>query len=207
MLVLEWLERLGRLPPEVWLIPPAAIIAVLVGIGLVGRRARLRRYRAIAARTGLSVKPGFVKPSQVHGTYRGRALVMTTASSRPTWLSWRRTWTMVMVTVENPAFVGMKIRRKDVLDRLLRLDTITSGDREFDRRYLVLSRDAGAATRVVSDPSLRSSLLQADVNTVRLYNATAHVFYARDERNPEHAQLLFEASVRLAEAVDAIRYP
>lgn len=186
--MLDWLERLGRLPPEVWLIPPAVIVAFLVGIGLARHRARLRRYRAIAARTGLSVKPGIVNPSQVHGSYRGRTLVMTTASARPTWFSWRRTWTLVTVN-------------------LMRLDKITSGDREFDRRYLVLSRDAGAVTRILSDPSLRNSLLHADVNTVRLYHASAQVFYARDERNPEHAERLFDASVHLADAVDAIRYP
>ena len=205
--MLDWLERVGRLPPEVWLIPPALIISGLVGIGIVRRRARLHRYRSIAARTGLSVTPGIVNPSQVHGTYRGRTLVMTTASTRPTWFSWHRTWTRVIVNVDNPALVGMRIRRKDVLDRLMRLDTIRSGDREFDRRYLVLSRDAGAAMRILSDPALRSSLVHADVNTVRLYNTSAHVFYARDERNPEHAERLFDASVRLAAAVDAIRYP
>lgn len=206
-IMLDWLERLGRLPPEVWLIPPVVIITLWLGIGLALHRARLRRYRAVAARTGLSVKPGIVNPSQVHGTYRGRTLMMTTASPRPTWFSWRRTWTRVTVNVQNPAFVGMRIRRKDVLDRLLRLDKIRIGDREFDRRFLVLSRDAGAAMRILSDPALRSSLLHADVNTVRLFNESAHVLYARDERNPEHAEKLFEASVRLADAVDAIRYP
>jgi len=205
--MLEWLERLDRLPPEVWLIAPGVIIAALFGVGLVRHRARLRRYRAIAARTGLSVKAGIVNPSQVHGIYHGRTLVMTTASSRPTWMSWRRTWTMVTVAVENPAFVGMKIRRKDLLDRLMRLDTIKSDDREFDRRYLVLSRDAGAATRILSDPPLRAGLLDADVNSVRLYNASAQLFYAKDERSPEHAARLFDASVRLADTVDAIRYP
>jgi hypothetical protein len=205
--MLDWLERLGRLPPEVWLVPPAVIIALWLGIGFALHRARLRRYRAIAARTGLSVKAGIVNPSQVHGLYRSRTLVMTTASPRPTWFSWRRTWTMVTVNVQNPSFVGMKIRRKDLLDRLMRLDKIKIGDREFDRRYLVLSRDAGAAIRILSDPLLRNSLSHAGVNTVRLYNASAQVLYARDERNPEHAVQLFDASVRLADAVDAIRYP
>ena len=205
--MLDVLERLGRLPPEVWLIPPAAIVAVLVTVGVSRRLARLRRYRAIAARTGLSVKSGFVNPSRVHGTYRGRALVMTTASARPTWFSWRRTWTMVTVAVANPTSVGMKVRRKDLLDRLLRLDKVASGDRDFDARYLVLSRDAGAAMRILSDPSLRSSLSRADVNTVRLYNTSAQVFHARDERSPDHAELLFDASVRFADVVDAIRYP
>jgi hypothetical protein len=205
--MLDWLERLGRLPPEVWLVPPAVIIAVWLGVGLALHRARLRRYRAIAGRAGLSVKAGIVTPSQVHGLYRSRTLVMTTASPRPTWFSWRRTWTMVTVNVENPSLVGMKIRRKDVLDRLMRLDKIKIGDREFDRGYLVLSRESGAAIRILSDPLLRDSLLDAGVHTVRLYNASAQVLYPRDERNPEHAVRLFDASVRFADAVDAIRYP
>jgi hypothetical protein len=204
--MLDWLELLGRLPAEVWLVPPAVIIAVWLGVGLMLHRARLRRYRAIAARTGLSVKAGIVNPSQVHGLYR-RTLVMTTASPRPTWFSWRRTWTMVTVSVENPAYVGMRIRRKDVLDRLMRLDTITVGDRDFDRRYLVLSRDTGATVRILSEPSVRSSLLHANVNSVRLNGSILRVFYARDERDPEHAERFFDASVRLADTVDGIRYP
>jgi hypothetical protein len=205
--MLDWLELLGRLPAEVWLVPPAVIIAVWLGVGLALHHARLRRYRAIAARTGLSVKPGIVNPSQVHGLYGGRTLVMTTASPRPTWFSWRRTWTMVTVNVENPAFVGMKIRRKDVLDRLMRLGTLKSDDREFDRRFLVLSQDKGAAIRIVSDPAVRRSLLHADVNSVRMYGSMLQVFYARDERDPEHAVLFFDASVRLADVVDGIGYP
>jgi hypothetical protein len=205
--MLDWLERLGRLPSEAWLIPPAVIIAAWLGIGLALHRARLGRYRAIAAHTGLSVKRGFFSTSQVHGIYRGRTLAMTTASPRPTWFPWRRTWTMVTVSVANPSFVGMKIRRKDLLDRLMRLDRIKTDDREFDRRYLVLSHDTGAAVRILSDPSVRRGVSQANIHTVRLYNASAQLFYARDERSPEHAVDLFDASVRLADAVDAIRYP
>ena len=205
--MLDWLERLGRLPPEAWLIPPVVIIAAWLGIGLALHRARLARYRAIAAHTGLSVKRATFTTSQVHGSYRGRTLAMTTASPRPTWFGLRRTWTMVTVNVANPSFVGMKIRRKDLLDRLLRLDRIKTDDREFDRRYLVLSQDTGAAVRILSDPSVRRAVSQANVHTVRLYNASAQLFYARDERSPEHAVELFDASVRLADAVDAIRYP
>lgn len=205
--MLEWLERLGRLPAEAWLIPPVVIIGAWLGIGFALHRARLGRYRAIAAHTGLSVKHGIFTTSQVHGIYRGRTLAMTTASPRPTWFRWRRTWTMVTVSVANPSFVGMKIRRKDLLDRLLRLDRIKTDDREFDRRYLVLSHDEGAAVRILSDPSVRIGFAQANIHTVRLYNASAQLFYARDERSPEHAERLFDASVRLADAVDAITYP
>jgi hypothetical protein len=205
--MLDWLERLGRLPPEAWLIPPAVIIAAWLGIGLALHRARLGRYRAIAAHTGLSVKRGIFTTSQVHGIYRGRTLAMTTASPRPTWFPLRRTWTMVSVSVANRSFVGMKIRRKDLLDRLMRLDRIKTDDPEFDRRYLVLSHDTGAAVRILSDPSVRRGLSQANVHTLRLYNASAQLFYARDERSSEHAVDLFDASVRLADAVDAIRYP
>jgi hypothetical protein len=202
--MLDWLDRV---PPEVLLIPPVAIIAFLVTIGLMRHRARLRRYRAIAARTGLSVKPGIVNPSQVHGIYRGRTLAMMTTSPRPTWFSWRRTWTMVTVHVQNPALVGMRIRRKDLFDRLMRLDTIKSDDRDFDRRFLVLSQDKGAVIRILSDASVRRGLMQANVNSVRMYGSTLQVFRGIDERDPEHAAQFFDASVCLADAIDAIRYP
>jgi hypothetical protein len=206
-IMLDWLELLGRLPAEVWLVPPAVIIAVWLGVGLALHRARLRRYRAIAARTGLTVTPGIFKPSQVHGTFRGRALAMNAASARPEVFSLRRRWTVVTVGVKNPSSVGMKIRRKDVVDRLLRLRNIESGDREFDRRFLVNSHDTGAAVRIVSDPAVRQGLLNAYVSTVRLYSTSLNLFYAKEERDPEHAQQLFDAAVCLADAVDAIKYP
>ena len=53
---LEWLERIGELPAEVWLIPPVVFLALLVAVGWLLRERLLRRYRAIAARTGLTVK-------------------------------------------------------------------------------------------------------------------------------------------------------
>src|SRR5262245_17840928 len=108
MAPLDLLERLGRLPPEAWLVPPVVIIAGLVTVGVIRHRARLARYRAIAARTGLAVKPGIVNPSQVHGVLAGRQLMMTTTSARQSWF--RRTWTRVVLDVRNPRFVAMRVR-------------------------------------------------------------------------------------------------
>ena len=196
--VLEWL---GQLPAEAWLIPPVIIIGSMVAIGVSLHRARLRRYRAIAARTGLAVKSSVVNPSQVYGTYAGWQLVMTTTSARQArWF--RKTWTHVFVEVRNPKFVGLHLRRRDVVDRLFRLGNAPVGDADFDRRFLILSRDPGYVMMFFGDRSVRERLVEADIQGVRLSGSTLEVFYGREERNPEHAVLLFDASVALADSID-----
>jgi hypothetical protein len=200
---LDVLERLGRLPAEVSLIPPVVIMAVIVAVGFSLHRARLRRYRAIAARTGLAVKPSIVNPSQVHGTYSGRQVVMSTTSARPRGF-FRKTWTRVYVEVRNPQSVAMRLRRKDLIDRLLRLGNAPAGDVEFDRRYLTLSRDPGYVMMIFSDRTLRELVFQADIQGVRLVGSSLEVFYRREVRDPERASRLFDATVRLADAVDML---
>ena len=200
---LDLLERLGRLPAEAWLVPPVIIIAVIVAIGVALRRARLRRYHAIAARTGLTVKPGIVNLSQVHGAYSGRQLVMSTTSARPRGF-FRKTWTRVFVEVRNPRFVALRLRRRDVIDRLLRLGNAPVGDVEFDRRFLVLSRDPGYVMMIFSDRMLRELLFRADVQRVHLVHASLEVFYRREVRDPEQAVRLFDATVGLADAIDVL---
>ena len=53
---LDVLERLRDLPPEAWLVPPVVIIATIVAVSIALHRARVRRYRAIAARTGDTIQ-------------------------------------------------------------------------------------------------------------------------------------------------------
>jgi hypothetical protein len=200
---LDLLERLGGLPAEAWLVPPVVIIAGIVAIGVMLHRARLRRYRAIAARTGLVVKASIVNASQVCGVYSGRRLVMSIASARPPGF-FRKTWTRVFVEVRNPRFVALRLRRRDVIDRLLRLGNAPVGDAEFDRRFLVLSRDAGYVMMIFSDRTLRELFFQADIQRVHLVGSSLEVFYRREVRDPEHAARLFDATVRLADAVDML---
>jgi len=200
---LDLLERIGQLPPEAWLVPPVVIIAGIVAIGVVLHRARLRRYRAIAARTGLAVKPSIVNASQVHGAYSGRQLVMSSASPRPRGF-FRKTWTRVFVEVRNPRFVAFHLWRRDVIDRLLRLGTAPVGDEAFDRRFLVRSRDPGYVMIIFSDRTLRELFFQAGIQRVDLVSASLEVFYGRDVRDPEHAARLFDATVRLADAIDML---
>ena len=203
MTLLDILDRLGRLPPEAWLVPPVVIIAGIVAIGVALHRAQLRRYRAIAARTGLAVKAGIVSPSRVQGMYAGRQITMSTTSARPPGF-FRKTWTRVFVEVRNPRFVALHLGRKDVIDRLLRLGNAPVGDAEFDRRFQIQSRDPGYVIMIFSDRVLRDLLLRADIQDVHLVGSTLEVFYRREERDPEHAALLFDGTVRLAEAIDML---
>ena len=198
------LDRLGELPPEIWLVPPVVLIGAIVAVGVLRHRARLRRYGAIAARTGHAVKPGVVNPPEVYGAYAGRPLVMRTTMPRPV-AFFRKTWTRVFVEVRNPSFVALRLRRRDVVDRLFRLGNAPVGDAEFDRRFMILSRQPGYVMMIFGDRSLRALMLEANIQGVHLVNSSLEVFYGREERSPDHAVMLFDATVALAQSIDRLR--
>jgi hypothetical protein len=52
---LEWLERIGELPAEVWLIPPVVFLVLLVAVGWLLRERLLRRYRACRGRSAAAI--------------------------------------------------------------------------------------------------------------------------------------------------------
>ena len=52
---------------------------------------------------------------------------------------------------------------------------------------------------------LRELLLRSKLDSVELLSSTLHAYYARSERDPVHAELLFTAVTTLADAVDALR--
>ena len=128
---------------------------------------------------------------------------MTTASPRTSTL-FRKTWTRVHIAVRNPASVTLRLRRKDLIDRLLRLGDAPVNDAEFDRRFLIRSRQPGYVMMIFGDRTLRETLLAADVEGVWLVGSSLDVFYRREERSPEHAVLLFDGTVRVAEAIDRL---
>jgi len=205
MTLLNFLERLGTLPPEAWLVPPVVILAGIWTIGLTRRRARLRRYRAIAARTGLTVIAKIFNASEIRGIYAGRELVMTLASrQRPTF---RKNWTVVRVDVKNPEFVQLFMRRQDRFDTLVMSAggrDVQAGDAEFDRRFVIQSKEAALVATLFQDRGLRELIVHSNIDTVRLVGSTLRVYSAREERSPEHADLLFSAVARLADGIDAL---
>jgi hypothetical protein len=202
--LMDWLDRL---PPEAWLVPPVLVIGAVVAGILIRDSVRCGHYRAIAARTGLSVQRGLVNPSQVHGVFEGRQLVMTIASPRrTTWF--HRNATRVAVDVQNTGLAHMRIHRKDMFDRILRIGgDVQTDDTEFDRRYVIRTLDRGAVIRIFCDPALRERMLRVNVESVETASKAVWVFYHREMRDPEHAEQFFTAAVHLAKAIDGTKYP
>ena len=200
------LERLGELPAEVWLIPPVLILAAMAAIGWLRRALLLRRYRAIAERTGLTVKPKIVNASEIRGAFRGRSLVMHICSRQRQ--TFRKRWTRVTVDVKNPEVIGLKIWRQDAIDKLIMsagASEVEVGDADFDRRFVIQSRDEAVVAKMFAgNRELRELMLRSQIDSVELLSATLRAYYARSERDPQHAELLFTAVTALADAIDAI---
>ena len=194
------------MPAEIWLIPPILILALMAAVGWLRRSLLLSRYRAIAARTGLTVAPKILNPSEIRGSFRGRELVMHIVSRQRQ--TFRKRWTRVIVTVKNPEAVGLTMWPQDAVDKLVMLAGATEvvvGDAEFDRRFVIQSRDETVIAKMFAgNRELRDLLLRSTIDSVELLSAKLHVHYARSERDPAHAELLFTAATSLAEAIDAL---
>jgi len=206
MTLLNLLEQLGRLPAEAWLVPPVVILGTMAVIGLLLHRARLRRFHAIARRAGLSVKATIVNASEVGGTFRGRQLVMVLAS--PQHDTFRKRWTRVTVEVKNPESVSLHLWRQDFLDNLIIAAGGTElqvGDAAFDRRFVVRSDEPALAMQLFQNRELRDAILRAGIDRVDLSTSRLYAFYPREERDPEHAVLLFTAVAHLADGIDALK--
>ena len=208
MSLLDTLERIGDLPAEVWLIPPVLILAAMAAIAWLRRSLQLGRYRAVAERTGLTVVPKFFNPSEVRGSFRGRQLVMNETGRRRQAL-FRKRWTLVAVDVKNPESIRFNIWRQDGIDRFILAvggTEIVIGDAEFDRRFVIRSRDdAALVIKAFGDHELRRMILDANIEQMDLRDPHLFVYYGRVERDPEHGERLFTAVTRLADAVDALK--
>jgi hypothetical protein len=79
------------------------------------------------------------------------------------------------------------------------------GDATFDARFIIRSDDPQTAKQLLENAELRKDLMRADVERVEMFSPRLNVYYARDERDSAHAQVLFDAVVHLANAIDALK--
>jgi hypothetical protein len=206
---LDLLEWLGTLPTELVLVVPAVFLVGLFVVILKLRRARLNGWHAIAARTGLCLNEKTIVDSpELSGDYRGRRLKMTIVGRQRGSTRWRKTWTLVTAEVANPTFLGLKIYRQDVVDTLLTsigMPDLKIGDETFDARFIIQSDDSATAKQLLGNVELRNDLTRANVERVEMFSPRLDVYYARDERDGAHAQVLFDAVVHLANAIDSLK--
>lgn len=205
MPILTILEFLAELPAECWLVPPVIILAAVFGVSLFLRQLHLNAWREIAARTGLTLEPGWIGASpQVRGEYRGRPLTMTSVSRPRGSSSLRKNWTRVTLRIQNPTFLRLKLSREDILDRLAAplLKDIQVGDDAFDRHFLVQPDEPEVARVVLNDPLLRRDLIQIGVYNVDVLNDRLECNYVGLEKDPGHAGVVFNALSDLADRID-----
>jgi len=177
----------------------------MAGVGLVRHRLRLGRYRAIGARTGLAVVPKIINSSELRGRFRNRELVMAICARRRQ--TFRKRWTRVTVDVANPEHIGLHIWRQDLVDNMIMSlggTDVLVGHAAFDAHFVIKSRDEHAVAKMFQNAELRRLLVSADIDSAELLSSKLHAYYAREERNPEHAHLLFTAVTTLADAIDAL---
>ncbi|MCC7104559.1 MAG: hypothetical protein IT307_05400 [Chloroflexi bacterium] len=207
MELLDVLEWLSAAPAELWLVPPVVMLTVIASLGLAQRRRQLDRLAAIAQRTGLELCPkSLFEAPEVRGEFRGRPLTMVSVS-RPGARRRGRAWTSVTVEVKNPQLISMRLDRQDALDRVLiwaGMQDLQTGDETFDRRYIIKSHDAALVRLLFRDEAIRGGLIEADVQRVEMFTSQLCCYYGREEDDPSHAELLFNAVGDLADGIEGL---
>ena len=133
---------------------------------------------------------------------------MTIASRQKGSTRLRKTWTLVTADVANPTFLGLKLYRQDIVDTVLAslgMPDLKVGDATFDARFIIQSDDPQTAKQLLANAELRNDLMRAGVERVEMFNPGLSVYYAREERDGAHAQVLFDAVVHLANAIDSLK--
>jgi hypothetical protein len=209
MTLLDVLEWLGSLPAEAWLVPPALILIFVFSVTMMLRKRYIGRLQRIAERTGLRVdSKSVVHEPEVNGNYRGRRLAMVRVSHQRARRTRRRPWTRVTIDVTNPELIGLKMRPQDVFDKVMKsigLQDITIGEEKFDRRFVIQGDDPDLIKELLQDRTLQDQMLEARIDSVEMFGSKLNVYYAREEKDPGHAALLFDASIRLADGIDALK--
>ena len=122
--------------------------------------------------------------------------------------TFRARWTRVTVDVGKPEAIGLHLWQEGAVDSLIMSmggTEVRVGDADFDRRSVIQSRDEAVVRGMFGDRHLRDLILRANIDSVELLSTKLHAYYARNERDPEHAELLFTAVTTLADAIDALR--
>ena len=112
------------------------------------------------------------------------------------------------VDVKNPEVIGLSMWPQDALDNLIKAaggQEMPVGDAEFDRRYHPSRNEKVVAKMLGSSRELRALILRSRIDSIELRSSKLDAYYARSERDPEHAELLFTAVTSLADAIDALR--
>lgn len=109
--------------------------------------------------------------------------------------------------VKNPEVIGLNMWRQNAVDKLIMSaggSEVQVGDADFDRRFVIQSRDNAVVAKMFGSRELRPLILRSQIDSVELLSSALHAYDARNERDPEHAELLFTAVTTLADAIDAL---
>lgn len=142
-----------------------AVSAVLLALLLAhtGEQQRLRAWGRLAERNALHLYTGkTLAIPYVSGAYRGRELVMDTATRR---IDKREVHgTRITLRTRNPMRLSLGIRDhtyRDTLAELTGAQDVQTGDAAVDARFEIRANSEVIARRVLADEALRRKLLAA----------------------------------------------
>jgi hypothetical protein len=184
-----------------------AVIALSLGWTYSRRQARLKAWRELAERMGLTWEPGSLlgHPPYVKGKYRGHELTLDTfrrGSGRNS-----TTYTRIILFVNNQSNLYLTLYEESVFSKIGKLfgaQDIQVGDEEIDRRFMIKGQPEDSVTRLLTPISLRQKLLEARSVNLEVDGRELHFEKKGEESDVNYLQFLFDLLSDLAEAVERI---
>ncbi len=191
---------------------PVLIIVATVGLAVLIpyllRQAQNHAWGDLASQLGLTLETGgsFLAFPKVTGNYRGHDLVLDTFTRG--YGKQRRTYTRIVMTINNPANVQLSLYDENVFSRVaqaLGSKDIQVDDPEIDRRFRIQGQPEEAVKLLFESGMLREQLL--DLKALDLGLDGTSLRYSRQgiEKGIERLQNVLNLMGELATQVEQNR--
>jgi hypothetical protein len=181
-----------------------AIVVIIVVIARVANKNKEQAWRELAARLRIDYEPGkLFKRAAISGRLRGRSLRMYTHSSGTS--QSRTTYTRIDLALDNPENKFFSLGPEGLLSQIgeaLGAQDITTGDLQFDQRFVVKARPPEVAKRSLYDAMLRDRLSQAHAMRVTTHGPILRHTKLGVETDVDYSLWLIELLLDLAEAIE-----
>ena len=178
---------------------------------LIDPRHKKGGWKELAASMGMHYEdqdlPKGILSAEVRGEYRGRSLILNTIRSGT---ELRTLYTQIQVPVANPKGHSLSLTRRNIFTEIVRrlgVPYTPTGDNDFDRQFVVLTKPSLDTNDFLGSSYLRKKLLRAPKLDVRLKGSKLNFRVRGFVNDHETLRELFDLITDVAESVDQDKQP
>jgi len=165
-----------------------------------------RSWGDLGTRSGLTLKPAgvFAQP-ELSGVFRRRPMRLYTENS--VGQGNRTTWTVLGLTVKNPANSTLEITPSgsvgNLFGKMIKAQDVVLGNPEFDKRFVIKSDPPDFAVRLLANSPVQTKIMEIP-GTFRIHMEGSSLKYSKTnlEENADFLEKLFNTLSDLADRLE-----